>query len=140
MAFGIDRKDVVKALRRLPGGNATVREVPCGFAVGLAEMMPDGDLLSLYVVPVPGRPDLVRVEDDGCAVPHLIAVGRLDSADAVAVDGLGRMLSLHGVEVDLREWNVRTPPLDRDGLADGMRRMSAALAEIRNLAPSPSGE
>lgn len=117
------------SLRRAFCSSVEVHPVPIGFAVSTGFVMPDGDLLSFYLVPTDeGK---FRLEDDGNILPTAIASGF--DLRSPAREGLLRgMLADEGAHYDA-DFAIRSEAVDEADIGKAATRFISALIRTRDL-------
>ncbi len=121
--------NITSAVRSALCGTLEVTPVPAGYAVNTGFRLPDGDVLSFFVVPEEdGR---FRVEDDGTTLPNAVAAG-LDLNSPVR-DGLLRgILAQEGIRYD-DDFLLRSAPVEESQLGQTALKLVSALIRTRDL-------
>ena len=122
--------EVLQQLREALCGALSVREVPCGYAVGMPFETVSGDRIGFYVVRV--SEDTWRLEDGGDTVPWLEAAGvdlKSETRKRIFDDILRRAEAVY----DQEEGVLRTRTLAKSELGRTAVRFLTALIRIQDL-------
>lgn len=116
-------------LKRAFCGALDIVAVPVGYFVSTGFAMPDGDLLSFYLV----RNDdgSYRLEDDGMTLPSAIASG-LDLKSPAREGLLRGILADEGLHYDA-DLTIRSDDVDESRVGEASLRFVSALIRTRDL-------
>ncbi|GLS80367.1 DUF1828 domain-containing protein [Paracoccus marinus] len=107
-----------------------VAPVPAGYAITTGFMLPDGDLLSFYLIAdADGR---FHLEDDGMTLPNAVAAG-LDLKSPVR-DGLLRGILRDEGLCYLEDLSIRSDSVEASSLGPAALRFVSAMIRTRDLA------
>lgn len=121
--------NLVSCLRSALCAPLEVTTVPIGFAVSTGFLMPDGDLLSFYVLTDDdGR---FHLEDDATTIPDAIARG-FDMKSPQREASLRGLLEQEGARYD-DDLVIRTGPVAGNELGQAGMRFISALIRTRDL-------
>lgn len=118
------------ALKSALCASLDVSPVPIGYSISTGFYMPDGDLLSFYLVA--DETGTYHLEDDGTTLPNAIAAG-LDLKSPVREGLLRGMLSEEGARYD-DDLAIRSDDIDEERLGAAALRFISALIRTRDLA------
>lgn len=122
--------NITSALRLSLCAPMEVTAVPVGYHVGTGFPLPDGDLLSFYLIPVgDGR---FWLEDDGTTLPNAIASG-FDIKSPNRENLLRSLLSDEGASYDSDLAIRSTAPVDAGGVGAAAMHFISALIRTRDL-------
>ncbi|MGA0540700.1 DUF1828 domain-containing protein [Neotabrizicola sp. VNH66] len=118
------------ALKSVMCGSLEITPVPIGYAVSTGFVMPDGDLLSFYLVDQGNG--TFTLEDDGMTLPAAIASG-LDLKSPVREGLLRGMLTDEGVRYD-EDLTIRSEPVAEGEIGSAALHFISAMIRTRDLA------
>lgn len=123
-------ESLTRSLRAAFCEGLEVTMVPAGYAVNTGLPMPDGDLLTFYVVS--DDEGAYHFEDDGTTLPSAIAAG-LDLKSPMRESLLNGMLAEEGARLD-DDLAIRSSPLTPDRIGAEALRFMSAIIRTRDLA------
>lgn len=122
-------EDIHATLRSALCAPLEVAPVPIGFAINTGFPLPDGDMLSFYLVAdEDGR---FHLEDDGLTMPNAIASG-LDLKSPIREGLLRGLLSDEGARLD-DDLTIRSLPFSGDAIGLASMKFISALIRTRDL-------
>lgn len=122
--------DIKASLKRAICAPLDVSSVPAGYAISTGFHLPDGDLLSFYLIP--DDDGLYHLEDDGMTLPNAIAAG-LDLKSPIRESLLRGILSDEGLRYD-DDLSIRSDSIDISAIGKAATRFVAALIRTQDLA------
>lgn len=112
-------------------GTLSVREVPCGFAIGTGYEDEDGDSIGFYIVG-PNEDGKFRIEDNGMSISMIEANG-VDLSSKTRSEAFNFLLGEYQVLFDEDSGELTTESLTEKQIASASMRFLAFLLRVRDL-------
>jgi hypothetical protein len=121
---------IIADLNRAYPQGVSAHDTPAGVAIGMPILLPDGDEIGFYLIK--GDGGTWRIEDDGFAVPILMATG-VDIDCGESASAFADLLGAAGARFDRDSGELRTEWLSADAVPAAALRFATMMMGVCDL-------